>query len=192
MKSSVILQHIVACAAALMLLGLLFSPAASAQAPAPSIKSIRPSLAPAGALVQVDGTGFAGATFVSFNRVPATYLVNSDTRITAVVPAGAVSGLIRVNAPGGTAASRTVFTRGTPKITLSGLTPTQGSAGKLVQIIGTGFTGATSVKMHGKPARFIIASDSLITMTVPVGTTTGDVTVTTAYGSATSEPFRVL
>jgi len=47
---------------------------------------------------------------VTFGGVKATFTVNSDTSITAVVPTGAVSGKPHVTTKGGGASSPTVFT----------------------------------------------------------------------------------
>jgi uncharacterized repeat protein (TIGR03803 family) len=60
-------------------------------------------------------------------------------------------------------------------------------------ILGQGFTGTTSVSLNGVPASFKVISDTFIKATVPVGATTGYVTVTTPSGTLTSNvPFRVI
>jgi uncharacterized protein (TIGR03437 family) len=46
---------------------------------------------------------------VAFNGVGATFTVDSDTQITAVVPAGATTGKIKVTTGGGPASSATNF-----------------------------------------------------------------------------------
>jgi hypothetical protein len=66
--------------------------ALSFAAPAPVIARITPASGPAagGTPVTISGSGFDGATAVSFGTSPAaTYSVNSDTQIVAVSPAGA-------------------------------------------------------------------------------------------------------
>jgi hypothetical protein len=51
------------------------------------------------------------ASKVTFGGVKAVvFSVNSDTKITATVPVGAVTGKIKVTTPGGTANSPTSFT----------------------------------------------------------------------------------
>lgn len=60
--------------------------------------------------------------------------------------------------------------------------PTFGAVGTNVIILGTNLTGATAVSFNGAPAKFKVASASEITTSVPVGATSGTVTVTTAGG----------
>jgi uncharacterized repeat protein (TIGR03803 family) len=68
-----------------------------------------------------------------------------------------------------------------------------GRAGQTGGILGQGLTGTTSVSLNGIPASFTVESDTFIKATVPVGATTGYVTVTTPSGTLTSNvPFHVL
>ena len=78
-------------------------------APAPSVTGFSPTSGPVGTSVTISGTGFTGATAVAFNSVPATFTVDSDTQITATVPA-TTSGPIGVTTPGGSSTSSTNFT----------------------------------------------------------------------------------
>jgi hypothetical protein len=55
------------------------------------------------------GQGFTGATSVSFNGLPASFKVISDTFIEATVPAGATTGYVTVTTPGGTLTSNVPF-----------------------------------------------------------------------------------
>lgn len=68
-----------------------------------------------------------------------------------------------------------------------------GKVGQTGGILGQGFTGTTGVSLNGVPANFTVVSDTYIKATVPVGATTGYVTVTTPTGVLTSNvPFYVL
>ena len=68
-----------------------------------------------------------------------------------------------------------------------------GKVGQTGPILGQGFTGTTNVSLNGVPATFTVVSDTFIRATVPVGATTGFVTVTTPSGTLTSNvPFQVI
>jgi len=85
------------------------------QPPAPAITGFNPTSGDVGTVVDVSGSGFSGASAVTFNNVAASqFTVVSDTRITATVPSGATTGRIRVTTAGGTATSATDFTVTTP------------------------------------------------------------------------------
>ena len=67
-----------------------------------------------------------------------------------------------------------------------------GKAGGETGILGQGFTGATNVSFNGIATDFSVVSDTFIKATVPVGATTGYVTVTTPNGPLSSDtPFYV-
>jgi uncharacterized repeat protein (TIGR03803 family) len=77
----------------------------------PIVTSFSPSSGPVGTVVTVNGTGLVQATAVKFGGIAATvFTVNSDVKITATVPAGAITGKIQVVTPGGTGNSTTNFT----------------------------------------------------------------------------------
>ena len=74
---------------------------------------------------------------------------------------------------------------GTPAPTISSFGPTSGPVGTTVVINGTGLAGTTSVFFNGTYGSFTATATRVVT-TVPAGTTTGTITVTTPYGSATT------
>ena len=80
----------------------------------PSISGFAPTSGAPGSTVTISGSGFTGATSVRFNGLAATFSVNSDAQITAIVPSGASTGPIRVTGPGGTSTSTTSFTVSAP------------------------------------------------------------------------------
>ena len=77
-----------------------------------------------------------------------------------------------------------VVPSGVPVIT--DVTPGSGAIGSGVTLTGTAFTGATAVTFQGVPAVYTVVSDTQILTTVPAGTTTGRVRVTTPVWTATS------
>jgi uncharacterized repeat protein (TIGR03803 family) len=68
-----------------------------------------PSFGRAGFSVGILGNGLTGTTSVTFNGMPATFAVSSDTYIAAVIPTGAASGAIEVTTPGETLRSNVPF-----------------------------------------------------------------------------------
>ena len=78
---------------------------------APTVIGFAPTGGPAGTRVTVAGTGFLGATEISFNGVVAAeFEIVSPTRLRAVVPVEATSGSISVVTPDGTGVSGDSFT----------------------------------------------------------------------------------
>ena len=71
-------------------------------APGPVVSTVSPASGSAGTSVTITGSGFTGATAVTFNGIIATsFTVNSSTQITAIAPAGAGSGPIGITTPAG-------------------------------------------------------------------------------------------
>lgn len=62
-----------------------------------------------GGTAAILGQGFTGTAAVSFNGVPATFTVYSDTTLLAKVPSGATTGPVTVTSPGGTLTSNVAF-----------------------------------------------------------------------------------
>jgi uncharacterized repeat protein (TIGR03803 family) len=141
-----------------------------------------------GAKVTFLGQDFTGATEVEFGGASATFKIISDTELTAVVPAAAVTGIVSVVTSSGTVTALRNF-KVLPKI--KSISPTSGPVGTVVTITGTGLTGATKVTVDGKAASFTQISSTEITVTVPSTANTGKITVTTAGGSASSATFTV-
>jgi bacillolysin len=153
-----------------------------APGPAPTITSVAPAAgAVQGAAVTLTGTNFTGATALSFNGTTAAYTVVNATTISTTVPVGAGSGLLTVTTPNGSASiTFTVL----PAIT--SFTPTSGPGGTTVTISGTTLGAALNVRFNGLYATtFSVLNATTITAQVPLGATTGPLTVRTPDGTAT-------
>jgi uncharacterized repeat protein (TIGR03803 family) len=77
----------------------------------PQITSFTPTSGPVGTTVTITGVSLKQTAKVTFDGVVATdFTVDSDTKVTAMVPTGAKTGKIAITTPGGTAASTASFT----------------------------------------------------------------------------------
>ncbi|GAA3971381.1 hypothetical protein GCM10022407_16490 [Hymenobacter antarcticus] len=87
------------------------------------LASLSPTSGPVGTSVTLTGTGFTGATGVSFNGTAAgTFAVTSATTATATVPAGATTGNVTITTPGGTSGG-VAFTVTVPPLAITSRAP---------------------------------------------------------------------
>ncbi|MGK8522633.1 IPT/TIG domain-containing protein [Nocardia asteroides] len=159
----------------------------------PTITSVFPTTGPAsgGNSVVITGTGFTGPTTVRFGGTATTFTLDSDTQITAIAPPGTGTVQVTVANAGGTS-NGVPYTYVVPIPAVTAVIPNAGPAtgGTLVSIVGTGFTGVTSVNFGATPATFFIAvSSTLIIAIAPPGTGTVPVTVTNSAGTSAGVPF---
>jgi hypothetical protein len=153
----------------------------------PTITSFTPTSGSSGTSVVITGKAFDDASSVQFNGSDASsFTVNSSTKITATVPDQASTGPISVTTPGGTGTSSSTFAVKGASATITSIAPTSGVVGDDIAINGTNFNTATAVKFNATAADFTVNSSTKITATVPLGATTGKITVTNAGGTATS------
>jgi hypothetical protein len=151
----------------------------------PQINNFTPGEGLAGTPVTINGQNFIGATNVTFNNVPAAFSNNTGgTQITATVPHGALTGLIRVQTPGGAAMSGSNF-RVPPVI--NGFSPASGFIGDMVDIFGTNFTATALVRFGNTNAAFSFLSTAQLRATVPSNAITGPILVFTDGGSDQSD-----
>ncbi len=157
----------------------------------PTVTSVTPAHGAAGTTVVIKGSGFEGATAVDFGSTPATsFTVNSNTKITAVAPAGTGVVDVTVTAPDGTSSTGPADQFNYAP-TVTSINPTSGpsAGGTRVTVIGTNFTGATAVDFGGVPAAsFSVYSGTKIYAYAPAGSGTVDVTVTGPGGTSATSP----
>jgi hypothetical protein len=160
----------------------------------PQITSFSPVNGQVGTEVTIAGSSFTGVTGVTFNSTVATsFTVDSDIQIRAIVPTGATTGKIRVANLAGSNTSANNFTVLYPPV-ITSFTPVSGGVGEQVTITGSHFASATGVRFNGvATGTYLVDSDTQIRANVPVGATTGPVSVTTPDGTGSSaNDFTVL
>jgi hypothetical protein len=160
---------------------------------APTITELFPSTGPTagGTAVSMTGSGFTGATSVTFGGVAASNLtVVSDNQLTMIAPAGSAGpATVTVTSPLGTAsttAANQYTYADTPVV--SGISPSSGpnGGGDSVTITGSSLTGVTAVSFGTAAAtNVIVESDSAVVATAPAHADgTVDVTVTNPAGTS--------
>ncbi|MEU8488004.1 IPT/TIG domain-containing protein [Streptomyces sp. NPDC048641] len=161
----------------------------------PVVTGVAPSSGPTsgGTSVTLTGTGFTGATTVTFAGVPATsFIVNSATQITAVTPAGSAgAAVVSVTTPGGTSAPDAFFFYAMPPV-LNSADPALGPAagGVVVTLTGSNLLNASAVRFGStNAASFTVVSATQITATAPPGTGSSPITVITPGGTSNPVAF---
>ena len=151
----------------------------------PFVTSIIPTNGAPGTTVTISGQNLTNASSVVFNATSAvTFAVVNNNTITATVPVGATTGQVSVTTPGGTIASAQTFFV-TPII--SSFSPQTGVIGIPVTISGTNFSFFTHVLFNGLAATTSSnTGDNVIIANVPIGATTGPITVQTPGGNVTT------
>ena len=164
---------------------------------APAISGFAPSPGTGvGGTVTLTGHHFMGTSSVHFTGAakPSAFKVGSDSSLTTVVPKDATSGAISVtNAAGSDNSNTSGFTvLLAPTIDPTGVTANNPSiAGDTVTITGSNFVNTSTVHIQvffGKVSAVGTPSNAghTLTVTVPVGATSGKPKVVEAGGSATA------
>ena len=150
----------------------------------PIITGFTPANGRPGTNVIITGTNFLNAVDVKFGSVVASsFSVLSNGAISVMVPNGALTGVVRVDAPAGSVMTTSNFVI---RPLISSFTPAFGGPSTSVTISGANLAGVTSVQFNGAPASFSGASFGSVVAVVPPTATSGPITVTTPDGATTS------
>ncbi|HCA87426.1 MAG TPA: lipase [Streptomyces sp.] len=130
---------------------------------APVVTTISPAVGQEGTQIVINGKGFGADSVVDFGTAPCTrFTIDSDTRITATVPAGV--GVVEVRVTGSLGTSPAVpfgqFAYGGPEpVVVTGISQNTGTAGRKVTITGVGFAADPTV-YFGKNAATTVTYES--------------------------------
>jgi hypothetical protein len=164
--------------------------------PSPAISSVSPNTGglAGGTTIIITGTSFTNTSSVTLNGIPMTsYVVDSVTQITAVVPAGVSINTpynIDIVTPQGNYTATGIFTYlGAP--TFTSVSPNTGAVagGNSIVIVGTNFTNATAVKIGAtNVTSYTVDSSTQITAVTPAGSvgSAQTITIETPQGNVTS------
>jgi hypothetical protein len=164
------LQAVIAASNSPFTLGLTNAIDVSVRAmPAPTVGSVAPLSAPAGAAITINGLGFVPGFTLAVNGTPVTPTSSTPTQIVFPYPAGLPCGSqVTVTNPDGQQAGRPLNPVPTVTGTVLGTGPAAGNAVFVVQ--GTGFALGTSVTIGGAAAIIIGVSATSVSMRTPAGT----------------------
>jgi hypothetical protein len=152
----------------------------------------------AGGAIEITGLNLGEPTEVKFVNVSAEIVSKEPTKITVKVPANAIPGKITVKTNGGEVTSAQTFNL-IPPPTITGMAVNNGAAaatgsgpvGAAVVIQGTNLADAPEVRFGDVVATIGSKTATTITVTVPVGATTGPIRVKTLGGEATGGTFTI-
>ena len=154
--------------------------------PPPVVNSFLPNFGFTGDTITISGANLNTTNLISFGGISAaSFIVVNNQTVKAVVAAGA-SGKVLVRTTGGTVEANG-FTFA-PKPSISSFTPS-GKLGDIIVINGSNFNQIQSVQFGGiAAASYTVDSDQKISAVLGPGSS-GIVTVTSTYGTATKVGF---
>jgi hypothetical protein len=162
---------------------------------APVLESFNPPRAKAGADIQVIGTGFTGPCQVKFqgSASPADAEVQSPFILKVTVPNDAVTGPAFVLIDASASSGPVDFTV-IPRPVITALEPPSGRVSDPIQIQGAHFLGDCQVTFPGAaPVAATRISEQRLSVNVPAGALSGNITVTAEGGDGVSPAaFTVL
>jgi hypothetical protein len=131
-----------------------------------------------------------GATQVFINGIQ-QFIVQPVTPemliVRVTVTAALIGGPVTVTASNGSANSATNFGAPLSGVNITGIWPASASVGDFVFVFGSGYAMPISVSIGATPVPLVqVVSQDMFIMIVPVGASTGPVSVTAPGGSATS------
>lgn len=155
----------------------------------PVITNFTPQTGNTGTKVVITGQQLSGATAVSFGGIMAqSFIVNSDTQITAVVGSGA-TGLVTVTTLGGIA-TRERFVFAIPEPSIRSFQPDGFTPGATLTITGNNFSGegftTTQVSIGGRVATIITVTPNTLVVIMPESGGDGRLSVVTQGGSTSA------
>jgi len=179
-------------------LGADLDPVASVPAILPSLSSFTPSQGPTNSLLRIEGRGFSpvpAGNSVTIGGAQAQVLVATPTTLVVVVPANASTGTVRIQTSRGSVQSTSNYTviEDLTTLAITDITPTVGRVGSSVMLSGNFNTPVAPAVVFPGPAgtppilaRVTSWTPASMTVTVPLGSTTGTIGVRYAISSAAS------
>ena len=155
--------------------------------PVPKIASVTPITGLPGDVITITGINFSLVRSVKFAGVNASFAPTADTNtiMKVTVPWDAVAGDQFIKLTNTNGADSIAFNVNRKPV-ITSFTPGSVRAGDVSTVKGLRFNGATSVKLGTTATAFTVLNDSILTLTVPAGALSGNVSITTPNGTGVS------
>ena len=147
----------------------------------PAIDSLLPNTVPVGGTVTIQGVGLDLVNEVEIGGAAASFTIDADDQITALVPAKAVTGTVEVRSPLGAPEAPIAVPP-----TIASFSPVSGPTKTKVIVTGTTFKGTSQATIGGVPVEFKLLSNGNLRLMVSGAVTSGNIAVTNAGGTAVS------
>ncbi|MDR6944219.1 IPT/TIG domain-containing protein [Mucilaginibacter pocheonensis] len=158
--------------------------------PQPKVTEYYPNSGGEGTLVTVAGSGFSGSVSATFAGTTADVVSVTSTAMVLRAPKGGSSGNISLKLDN---ASLTVGKYTYQDLSISKISPANGTAGAHIRVSGSGFSstsGPAVVTINGKTTQIVSASDTLLVVEVPANVGTGQVKVSVNGKDVTGQNFK--
>ncbi|RFZ94248.1 hypothetical protein D0C36_01445 [Mucilaginibacter conchicola] len=148
----------------------------------PTIENIAPTSGRAGDVISITGTNFSTTmadNVVKINGVDATIVSATATKVEVKAPANGTTGKISVKVKNSETKEGPTFTY-VPAATLTAISVSHGKVGDVITLTGTNFSTVTTeneVKFGTKTAAVKSATATQLTVEVPQGVETGNITI---------------
>jgi len=144
-------------------------------------------------VVTITGTNLGNLSAVRVGGVDASFTVLSNTTAAVVLPAGARVGAITGTTVSGSAVTgpSITVTAGSSLPTASAISPSSSVNGAWVKVTGVNLAGTISVSMSDLDAVFYVPAANAIYVQVPIGATSGVITITTDAGSVNTAVLKI-
>lgn len=147
-----------------------------------SVATVTPSHATVGSgdvTVQISGSGFVPASYVSFNGINVSSSMIDQTQMSATIPAALLAGsgsfplVVNNPAPGGGVSNPVQFEAWNAVPTATSLSPNTvyyGGADRKIAVLGTNFVPASTVLVDGSAVTTIYVSPNTLEAIIPAAT----------------------
>lgn len=163
-----------------------------------TVSDFQPRSGPTGTLVKLTGTGFSMAVAdnaVTLQGTRCEVTAATATELTVRVPMAAQSGLFEVTVANNGAARTVAAFVVTRPPTITSVTPARLTVTQDLTVVGTGFGTTASlveVSINGRALQLLTLTDTQLTAKVPVGVTSGRVTVLVRMQGSALSPTAVV